>query len=147
MSSTYYSLRYHWVCSTKERRPWIGDGWRRRFHEYLGGTIRGLEGVPLSIGGVQDHVHALLGLKPTHCLSDFVREMKKATSIWAGCNHEPHFEWQEGYAVFTVSASQIQAVKDYISGQEEHRRKGDFVQELKQLLQRHDVHYDPAYLL
>ena len=76
MGSTYHSLHYHWVCSTKERRPFIRPEWRPRLHEYLGGTVRGLEGVPLKIGGVQDHVHALIGLKPTHCFSDFVRELK-----------------------------------------------------------------------
>jgi putative transposase len=81
MGSTYYNLHYHWVCSTKERRPFIQPDWRLRLHEYLGGTIRGLAGVPLKLGGVADHVHALIGLKPTHCLSDFVRELKKASSV------------------------------------------------------------------
>jgi len=147
MSSTYHSLHCHWVCSTKERRPWIGSDWRESLHEYFGGTICGLGGVPLSVGGVQDHVHALLGLKPTHCLSDFVRELKKATSVWVGAHFEQQFAWQEDYAIFTVSASQVQVVKDYIARQEEHHRKGEFLVELKQLLQKHGVSYDPAYLL
>jgi REP element-mobilizing transposase RayT len=99
MGSTYYSLHYHWVCSTKERRPFIQPDWRPRLHEYLGGTIRGLVGMPLKIGGVVDHVHALIGLKPTHCLSDLVRELKKASSVWAATHHERQFEWQEGYSV------------------------------------------------
>jgi len=96
MGSTYYSLHYHWVCSTKERRPFLQNDWRSHFHEYLGGTVRGLAGVPLKIGGVQDHVHALIGLKPVHCISDFVRELKKASSVWASTHHDPQFEWQEG---------------------------------------------------
>jgi len=78
MGSTYYSLHYHWVCSTKHRRPLLRAEWRLRFHQYLGGTIRGLEGVPLKVGGVEDHVHLLIGLKPVHRISDFVRELKKA---------------------------------------------------------------------
>jgi len=98
MGSTYHSLHYHWVCSTKERRPFIRPEWRPRLHEYLGGTVRGLEGVPLKVGGVQDPVHALIGLKPTHCLSDFVRELKKATSVWAAAQHERAFEWQGVFA-------------------------------------------------
>jgi putative transposase len=147
MGSTYHSLHYHWVCSTKQRRPFIQPNWRPRIHEYLGGTIRGLVGVPLKIGGVGDHVHALIGLKPTHRLADFVRELKKASSIWAARQHDPEFEWQEGYAAFTVSASRVGTVSEYIAQQEEHHRQTTFVEELKQLLDKHGVQYDPKYLL
>jgi REP element-mobilizing transposase RayT len=147
MGSTFYSLHYHWVCATKERRPLIVASWRGQFHEYLGGTVRGLGGVPLQIGGVEDHVHGLFGLKPTHCISDFVRELKKATSIWASEHHEPQFEWQEGYAIFAVSASMIESVIDYIGRQEVHHRKKPFAEELKQLLEKHGIKYDPKYLL
>lgn len=121
--STYHSLHYHWVCSTKHRRPLIRAGWRQRFHEYLGGTVRGLEGVPLNVGGVDDHVHLLLGLKPTHRLADFSRELKKASSVWAAENGDSEFAWQEGYAAFTVSRSMIKTVSDYIAHHEEHHRK------------------------
>ena len=147
MGSTYYSLHYHWVCSTKERRPFIRPDWQARLHEYLGGTVRGLGGVPLQVGGVQDHVHALVGLKPVHCLADFVRELKKASSVWAASQHEPQFAWQEGYSVFAVSASKVKAVRRYIAGQEEHHRRRSFAEELAELLQKHGVQYDPKYLL
>jgi putative transposase len=147
MGSTYYSLRYHWVCSTKERRPLIRQNWGPRLHEYLGGTVRGLAGVPLKVGGVEDHVHALIGLKPTHCISDFARELKKATSVWAGAQHEPQFQWQEGYSIFAVSASLVETVTKYIERQEEHHRKQTFIEELKELLEKHGVQYDPNYLL
>jgi REP element-mobilizing transposase RayT len=106
-----------------------------------------LAGVPLKIGGVQDHVHALIGLKPTHCISDFVRELKKATSVWASTHHEPQFEWQEGYSIFAVSVSTMEAVSRYIERQEEHHRKRSFVEELKELLEKHGVQYDPKYLV
>src|SRR5687767_13287442 len=67
MGSTYLSLHYHIVFSTKERRPLIGADWRPRLHEYVGGTVRGLGGVAETIGGVENHVHLLVGLKATHC--------------------------------------------------------------------------------
>jgi putative transposase len=146
MSSTYYTLHYHWVCSIKERRPLIRAPWRSQFHEYLGGTIRGLAGMPLKIGGVEDHVHALIGLKPVHCIADFIRELKKATSVWASAHHEPEFQWQEGYSIFSVSTSMMAVVSQYIERQEEHYRKQDFLQELKALLEKHGVQYDPKYL-
>jgi len=99
------------------------------------------------IGGVADHVHALIGLKPTHCLSDFVRELKKASSVWAATQHERQFEWQEGYSVFAVSASMIKTVRQYIAAQEQHHRQRTFEQELRELLEKHGVQYDPKYLL
>src|SRR5262245_51282129 len=80
--STYLSLHYHIVYSAKNRAPFIKDSWIERLHEYIGGTVAGLGGFPQKIGGVADHVHLLVGLKATHCLADFMRELKKLTSLW-----------------------------------------------------------------
>src|ERR1700684_1347306 len=107
MGSTFLSLHYHIVFSTKERRPLVRAEWRPRLHEYLGGTVRGLDGIAESVGGVEDHVHLLVGLRATHCLADFLRELKKASSAWILKNHDTQFEWQDGYAAFTVSATHL----------------------------------------
>jgi REP element-mobilizing transposase RayT len=109
--------------------------------------VRGLGGIALNVGGVADHVHGLIGLKPTHCISDFVRELKKATSGWAGAQHEHGFGWQEGYSIFSVSASMLETVSAYIERQEAHHQKRTFVEELKELLEKHGVNYDPRYLV
>ena len=147
MGSTFLSLHYHIVFSTKERHPLIRDSWRATMHEYLGGTVRGLGGIPEAIGGVADHVHLLVGLRATHCLADFMQELKKATSVWAKENHEPSFGWQDGYAAFTVSYTHIDPVKEYLHTQEEHHRQTDFIEELKRLLERNGVEYKPEYLV
>lgn len=145
--STYLSLHYHLVFATKNRTPWIKPEWIVLLHEYLGGTVKGLGGVPETIGGVNDHVHLLVGLKSTHCLADFLRELKKASSIWV---HDEiglgEFGWQEGYAAFTVGATSRPGVKAYISGQAEHHRRKSFREELIELLERAGVAYDPQYL-
>jgi len=147
MGSTFLSLHYHIVFSTKERRPVIKSSWRPQFHEYLGGTVRGLEGIPEIIGGVDDHVHLLVGLRATHRLADFMQELKKASSVWAADNHERLFAWQDGYSAFTVSWTHIEVVRKYIATQEEHHRKMDFVAELKALLDKNGVQYEDKYLL
>jgi len=147
MSSTYLSLHYHLVFSTKNREPIIAPEWRSRLHDYLGGTVHGLGGFPEGIGGVSDHVHLLVGLKATHCLSDLLRELKKASSAWV---HEEigvrGFAWQEGYAAFTVSASAREGVKHYIANQEEHHRVKSFHEEFIEMLNKAGVKYDPKYL-
>ena len=109
--------------------------------------MRGLGGQSEGIGGVADHVHLLVGLRATHCLADFMRELKKASSVWV--SHEkriPTFAWQEGYAAFTVSASARDAVRSYIDHQEEHHRARTFKKELISMLERAGVAYDPRYL-
>jgi len=147
MGSTFLSLHFHIVFTTKQRRPLIRSEWRPRLHEYLGGTIRGLGGIPESVGGVEDHVHILIGLRATHCLADFMRELKKSSSIWVAENHEVDFGWQDGYAAFSVSATHLDAVRKYIGDQEENHKKISFVDELKKLLERNGVSYDPKYLV
>src|SRR5262245_21636350 len=147
MASTYLSLHYHIIFSTKHRTPWITSAWRSRLHEYLGGTIRGLDGIPEAVGGVDDHVHLLLGLRATHTLADLLRELKKAATAWVReQNLEPAFAWQEGYAAFTVSPTARDGVKAYIRNQEEHHRRKSFLEELQWLLKEAGVEYDPKYL-
>jgi hypothetical protein len=76
-----------------------------------------------------------------------VRELKKASSVWVTQEHEPGFAWQEGYAVFSVSWTHAAAVQRYIAGQEAHHRKTSFMDELKRVLERNGVQYDPKYLV
>ena len=106
-------------------------------HEYLGGTVEGLKGFPEGVGGMADHVHPLVGLKATHCLADFMRELKKASSAWV---HEEigmqRFAWQEGYAAFTVSPSARSEVQSYIARQEVHHRNRTFREELVEFLKK-----------
>ncbi len=146
VASTYLSLHYHLVFSTKNREPLIAEAWAKRFHEYLGGTISGLVGFPQGVGGMPDHVHLLVGLKSTHCLADFVRELKKSSSAWVRSELGiGQFAWQEGYGAFTVSATSRDGVRRYIANQEEHHRKKSFREELIELLERSGVNYDPKY--
>jgi putative transposase len=146
MGSTFYSLRYHIVFSTKERRPFIRSEWRERLHAYFGGIIRNQGGVAEAVGGVEDHVHLLVSLKTTHCIADLMRDLKKDSSSWAAENFEKDFSWQEGYSVFSVSTNHAEAVKGYIATQEARHRKTNFLDELKTLLEKNGVKYEEKYL-
>jgi len=147
MASTHLSLHYHIVFATKDRQRLIEPSWQPRLHDYLGGTIRGLDGHPHRIGGVADHVHILAGLRATRPLADIVREIKRCSSLWI---HEElrlsSFAWQSGYSAFTVSANARDAVMRYIENQEEHHRTRSFRDELVEFLTRAGVEYDPRYL-
>lgn len=144
--STYLSLHYHIVFSTKNRRPMIAESWVDQLHEYLGGATKGLRAFPQGVGGVADHVHMLVGFPATLCLSDFMRELKKASSAWV---HDVvgvrDFTWQEGYSAFSVSATARESVRAYIAKQAEHHRKRSFRDELLEMLERAGVSVDMKY--
>jgi putative transposase len=143
---SYLSLHYHLIFATKYREPTIAIEWRSRLHEYLGGTILGMDGRTLGVGGVADHVHLLVTLKSTHKLSDVLRELKKAASSWV---HQEiglrGFAWQDRYAAFTVSPTGRIGVQGYIARQEEHHRSRNSREELIELLRLAEVEYDEAY--
>ena len=121
--------------------------WRDRLHAYLGGIVRDIGGIPEAIGGVEDHVHLLMGLRANHQLSEVVKEIKTSSSKWVHQELEkPLFSWQEGYGAFTVSPSQRKNVMDYIARQEEHHRRTTFQEEYLLFLKSCDLEYNEKYL-
>ncbi len=147
MPSTHASLHYHLVFSTKNRETWLAPETRVRLHEYMGGVVRGLGGYPHAVGGTADHVHVAVGLKPTHRLSDVMRELKSETSRWL---HEEMrlggFAWQEGYGAFTYGARDMEKVRAYVLKQAEHHRVKTFQEEYVEMLKRGLAEYDERYL-
>ncbi len=83
--STHHQLLYHFVFSTKNRKPYLQPD-REQVFDYLGGTVRGIGGVPVRIGGWIDHVHLLVKLKTNHCVADCMREIKSSSSKWFNVN-------------------------------------------------------------
>ncbi|MBI3410752.1 MAG: IS200/IS605 family transposase [Planctomycetes bacterium] len=148
MAHSYTQLLYHIVYSTKERHPWLNDDIRGRVHAYLGGGIRDEGGVAMCIGGVADHVHVLARLRQDKAISAVIGATKANSSGWIHREFTElkQFEWQNGYAAFTVSKSQEERVRRYILGQEEHHRRKTFQEELVALLEAHGIEYDARYL-
>lgn len=146
---TYSQLLYHIVFSTKHRAPLITDAIADRLHPYLGGLIRAERATPLEIGGVEDHVHLLIRGRTDDALANLMRTVKSRSSVRVHETWPKHseFAWQEGYAAFTVSASQEVTVRRYIRNQREHHAKESFLSELERLLRAHGVEFDPAYAL
>ncbi len=147
MPSTHVSLYYHIVFSTKARRPYINESWEGRLHRYLGGVLRGLDGVAIEIGGVSDHVHLLASLGACHRLADVLRDLKSDSSKWV---HQvignPLFGWQDGYGAFSIGASQVEPTRQYIRGQREHHRKKTFQEEYRDLLIASGIEFDERFL-
>ena len=143
MPNTYAQLRYHLVFSTKYRMPTITSELRDELYDYLGGVLRANGGVLLTAGGMPDHVHLLAGWGTTVTVAEMLKKLKGSSSHWINEQSKNGFAWQEGYGAFTVSASQVPAVRKYILNQEEHHKKVPFVQEFIGLLKKHGVSFNP----
>ena len=126
--------------------PFIKCEWKNRLHAYIGGIIKGMDAVPLAVGGLDDHVHVLAGLNSSHRLDYFVRDIKADSSVFVHQEFDKKFTWQKGYGAFTVSPSAIESVRRYILNQEHHHRKRSFQQEYVELLDRSGMPYDEKYL-
>jgi len=150
MPNTYTSLNYHIVFSTHQREPWLNYELRDTLWAYMGGAVRGMNGVALAVNGWTDHIHLLLGLRPDHRVSDVVRELKKASTQQLQYVYgKTGFAWQEGYYAFTVSSAHLAATRLYIEQQEEHHlraRTSSFLDEVKTFLKENNVTFDQKYL-
>jgi len=148
MASTLTNLLYHIVYSTKYRHNLIVPPLQEELFPYIGGIIRENRGTLLEIGGMPDHIHLLARLSPTIAVSDMLRLIKTNSSKWV--NERPaaagRFEWQTGYAAFSVSESQVPTVRQYIQRQREHHRERTFREEFLGLLRKHNIDFDERYL-
>ena len=147
MARTYTKLIYHIVFSTKERIPLITPEIRDRLYEYLGGVIRGEKGSLMEIGGMPDHVHILARFGAAIAVSQMLKRIKGSSSHWLSQETGTWFAWQNGYGAFSVSESQVAAVRKYIQQQEEHHKRISFKDELISLLRKHRIEFDEGDLL
>jgi putative transposase len=148
MPQSLSAVYIHLVFSTKERRPFLRDDTiRAALHPYLGKISKQLGCSPIITGGVEDHVHLLARFSRTTTQAEWVKELKRVSNLWLKSEYSIRdFEWQGGYADFSVSASNLEKVKKYILNQPQHHHKMNFQDELRTLLRRHDVEWDERYI-
>lgn len=102
----------------------------------------------LAINGMPDHIHFLIGMRPSCSLSDLVREIKKSSNEFIKENNFSKFKfsWQEGFGAFSYSHSQLDDVIKYIMNQKEHHKKQTFKEEYISFLEKFRIEYKPEYL-
>jgi len=148
MSQSLVKNLIHLVYSTKHREPWVPKENQEELYAYQAGIFKHWASPAILIGGVQDHVHVLFSQSKKHALIKIVEEVKKGSSKWmkTGGSRNKDFYWQNGYAAFSVSESNVLDVRKYIENQEEHHREMTFQDELRLLLDRHHIAYDERFL-
>ncbi|QDV13620.1 Transposase IS200 like protein [Rosistilla oblonga] len=150
MSQSLAKVAIHFVFSTKHRKPLLDPlELREQLYAYMATILRdNVDSPAIKIGGVEDHVHALLLLSRKFALADVAQEMKTETSKWLKkqATGLKSFSWQSGYGAFSVSESNIDDVKRYIANQQEHHRKMTFKEEFRELCRRHGLKIDERYV-
>jgi putative transposase len=139
----------HIIFSTKERRAFLQNrDLRMEMYRYLAGISANLQCPAVIVDGAADHVHLLANQSRTITLAEWVKELKRASSLWAK-KKSPQwdlFQWQAGYGAFSVSRSQKEGVRKYIYLQENHHRRLSFQDEFRQILKKHGIAFDERYV-
>jgi REP element-mobilizing transposase RayT len=136
------------VFAVKYRESLILPAWETELYKYITGIVQNKEQKMLAINGMSDHLHFFIGMKPTCCLSDLVREVKKSSNEFIKeRGFAPfRFQWQEGFGAFSYSHSSLDNVIRYIMNQKEHHKKQTFKDEYLTFLKNFAVEYKSEYL-
>ncbi|MCG9909884.1 MAG: IS200/IS605 family transposase [Flavobacteriales bacterium] len=148
MANTFTQIYIHLVFSVKGRQNLIQKNWKEELHKYICGVVNGKSQKVYAIGGVADHIHILVSIKPEISISELVRDIKANSSKWVNEKRlvSGKFNWQEGYGAFSHTHSLLDTVIAYINNQEEHHKKKSFKEEYIELLQKFNIEYDEKYL-
>lgn len=122
----------------------ILDSWRDMLYNYIIAIIQNNRHKVLAIGGIADHIHILIGLRPSQSLSDLMKDVKGCSSKWINDNRlsDDWFLWQEGYGAFSYSKKDVPKVIQYIKNQAVHHKTQNMVREYKTMLEESDIEYD-----
>jgi REP element-mobilizing transposase RayT len=136
------------VFAVAGRENLIKSEWRIELYKYITGIVKNYGQKLIAIGGVENHIHILLGIKPNLPLSDLVREIKANSSRFINERNfvRGKFAWQEGFGAFSYSHSQLDNVIRYIENQENHHKKTSFKDEYLKFLHKYEIDFDEKYL-
>ncbi|WP_299251720.1 IS200/IS605 family transposase [uncultured Cytophaga sp.] len=148
MPNTYSQIYIQIVFAVKGRESQIKNSWEDELYKYITGIVKQKNQKMLAINGMPDHIHFLIGMKPTCCLSDLIREIKKASCVFIREQKLTpfKFEWQEGFGAFSYSHSALDKVVKYIMNQKEHHTKITFKQEYEGFLKHFNIEFKSEYL-
>jgi len=148
MANTYTQLYIHIVFAVKGRQNLISKIWKEELYKYITGIVTHKEQKLIAINGMPDHIHILIGLKPTQMLSDLVRDIKANSSRFINEKQwiPGKFEWQTGFGAFSCGHSQLDTVVKYIQNQEIHHNTKTFKEEYITLLKSADIDYNEQYI-
>ena len=148
MANTYTQIHIQAVFAVQNRFSLIGKDCKDELYKYITGLLQNQGHKVLQINGMPDHVHLLIGLRPTQALADLMQMVKQDSFKWINTKGfvKGKFSWQSGYGAFSYSKNQVPRVINYIQEQEKHHLKRSFLEEYEELLKIHKIEYDQRYI-
>ena len=148
MANTYTQIHLHIVFAVQYRIALVNEKWKVELYKYMTGIVQRHGHNMIIVNGMPDHVHILIGMRPTQSLSELMQDIKGSSSKWINDRGliESTFRWQEGYGAFSYSKQELPVIINYIKYQEEHHRQKTFIGEYKELLRDYEISYDDKYI-
>jgi REP element-mobilizing transposase RayT len=148
IANTFSQIYIQTVFAVSNRQSLIKPAFQEELYKYITGIVRNQGQKLISINGVADHVHILIGLKPAMALADLVREIKSDSTNFINEKKlvRGRFSWQEGYRAFSYGHSQLDRVIRYIQNQEQHHKRNSFRGEYLTLLRKFDIAFEEKYV-
>ncbi len=148
MANTYKQIHIQVVFAVQNRQSLILSDWGDDLYKYITGIIQNHNHKVLQINGMPDHIHILIGMRPTQSLSELMKQVKQDSSKWINQSGfvKEKFSWQAGYGAFSYAKSQVPNVITYIKNQKAHHKKSTFRNEYTKLLKEFDIDYNDDYL-
>ena len=148
MAQTFSQIYIQIVFAVNGRGNLLHKPWRDEVFKYISGIIKEKKQKSIIVNGVENHVHLFVGLQPSMCVSDLVRDVKNNTTNFINQRKfvEGRFSWQEGHGSFSYSHSHIEKVYNYILNQDKHHQKRSFKEEYLEFLNKFEIDYDEIYL-
>ncbi len=148
MANTFTQIYIQTVFAVNGRESLIRGEFKEELYKYITGIVRNNGSKLISINGMPDHIHILIGWKPSTPLPDLVRDIKSDSSNFVNENKWVHgrFNWQEGYGAFSYGHSQLDTIIRYIQNQERHHKQKSFKKEYLSFLRKFDIAFDDKYV-
>jgi len=148
MADTFTQIYIQIVFAVQNRNASLNPSWEDELYKYITGIVQNKGNKMIAINGTFNHIHFLIGMKPTCCLSDLVREVKKSSNAFIKEKGfiKSRFQWQEGFGAFSYSHTQLTEVIKYISNQKDHHKKRTFREEYVEFLKNYEILFTKEHL-
>ena len=132
---SYVRIWVHVVFSTRNHEQYLTSDLRAMLFDHIKINCRNKEIFLDSIGGWSEHLHLLISVGREQNISKVMMLIKGESAHWFNKQNlmRGKFYWQDDYYAISVSESQVELVRNYIEGQEEHHRAVPFTRELETL--------------
>ena len=135
---SFTRFRYHFVFATHKRKPWIDQELEEFLYPIIRRHFRLSDGAVETIGGVEDHVHIVAGIRPIVAVSDVSKVVKRdsAKAVRRNFRRFRAFKWQVGFGGFTTNPNDMRELIDYVENQKEHHHNNTLIEEFEVLLDK-----------